>query len=103
MKHFVNRLYEEQTQKFPNSPNLTIAYSFYQFKTMKNVHASLIELSAAEKRKPSLQQQFTLFRYKKIIEDSLREDEYARRYLYPELCHVIEFERLFSEMEKCIE
>lgn len=69
LDHFIKRYYEDAIVKFPNSPAINIAFSFYLFRVMKNIHASLIELSVATKKKPSLQQQFTIIRYKRIIED----------------------------------
>jgi hypothetical protein len=64
LNHFNKRLYEDSLNKFINSPSLHIAFAFYLFETMKNVHASLVELNISEKKKPSLQQQFTIFRNK---------------------------------------
>ena len=54
MDHFIKRAYEEAINKFPNSPAINIAFSYYLFKVMKNIHASLIELAVATKKKPSL-------------------------------------------------
>ncbi len=70
---------------------------------MKNIHASLLELNIALKKKPSLQHQFTIFRYKNIIEDHIKQDHLDHREVYPQLTNVIEFERLFGEMQKNIE
>lgn len=47
LNHFIKRLYEESLNKFINSPSIHIAFSFYLFKVMKNIHASLIELNIA--------------------------------------------------------
>ena len=69
LNHFIKRLYEDALNKFINSPSIHIAFAFYLFKVMKNIHASLVELNIAIKKKPSLQQQFTIFRYKNIIEE----------------------------------
>ncbi len=65
-------MYEESLNKFINSPSIHIAFAFYLFKVMKNIHSSLIELNVAQKKKPSLQQQFTIFRYKNIIEEYIQ-------------------------------
>lgn len=54
LKHFIMKLYEDSLVKFVNSPSIHIAFSFYQFKMMRNIHASLIELNIAQKKKPSL-------------------------------------------------
>lgn len=47
LNHFVKRLYEDSLNKFINSPSIHIAFSFYLFKVMRNIHASLIELNIA--------------------------------------------------------
>ena len=103
LKHLIKRLYEDALNKFVNSPSIHIAFSFYLFKHMRNIHASLQELNTAIKKKPNLQQQFTIFRYKNIIEDYIKQDHSEHKYVYPELTNVIEFERLFGEMQKSIE
>lgn len=103
LDHFTKRLYEDALNKFINSPSIHIAFAFYLFKVMKNIHASLSELNIAIKKKPSLQQQFTIFRYRNIIEDFLQQDHLEHKNVFPQLTNVIEFERLFGEMQKSIE
>ena len=44
MNHFCKRMFEEALIKFINSPMLNIAFSFFLFDTMKNVHAALVNL-----------------------------------------------------------
>ena len=74
LNHFIKKLYEDALNKFINSPSIHLAFAFYLFKVMKNIHASLVELNVAIKKKPSLQQQFTIFRYKNIIEEYIKQD-----------------------------
>lgn len=54
LNHFIKRLYEDSLNKFINSPCIHIAFAFYLFKVMKNIHSSLVELNIAIKKKPSL-------------------------------------------------
>jgi len=68
IEHFVKKMYEDALNRFINSPSLHLSFAFYLFKTISNIHASLHELVVAGKKKPTIQQQFTIFRYKKIIE-----------------------------------
>jgi len=56
LSHFIKKLYDDSLNKFINSPSIHIGFSFYLFKVMKNIHASLLELNIAQKKKPSLQQ-----------------------------------------------
>jgi hypothetical protein len=64
LNHFAKKLYKEALKKFINSPALHIAFSLYLFSIMKNVHSSLCELSISSNKRPSLQQQFIIFRNK---------------------------------------
>lgn len=73
--HYNKKLFEEAIGKFIGSPGLHISFSFYLFSVMKNVHAALHELGIAQKKKPTIQQQFTIFRYKYIIEHFVRAEE----------------------------
>lgn len=91
-------MYDDALNKFINSPGIHIGFAYYLFKAMNNIHASLLELNIAQKKKPSLQQQFTIFRYKNIIEDYIVQDHLDHKEVYPQLTNVIEFERLFGEM-----
>ena len=54
LNHFIKRLYEDSLNKFLTSPSIHIAFAYYYFKVMKNIHASLAELNSAIKKKPSL-------------------------------------------------
>ena len=101
--HYNKKMYEEAINKFINSPNLHISFAFYLFQIMKNIHAALHELNVATKKKPSLQQQFTIFRYKHIIEQYIVSEELKTKHIYAQLTNVKEFERLFQEMQKSIE
>lgn len=69
LSHYIKKLYDDALNKFITSPSIHISFSFYLFKSMRNIHQSLLELNIAQKKKPSLQQQFTIFRYKNIIEE----------------------------------
>jgi hypothetical protein len=53
LNHFIKRLYDDALAKFVNSPGIHIGFSYYLFKAMNNIHASLLELNFAQKKKPS--------------------------------------------------
>eukprot|EP00347_Sterkiella_histriomuscorum_P007426 403348965 len=101
--HYNKKLFEEALNKFINSPNLHISFAFYLFQVMKNIHSALHELSVASKKKPTIQQQFTIFRYKNMIEQFTKKEEYKNKHIYQQLTNVKEFERLHGEMQKQIE
>lgn len=103
MNHLIKKYYEEALNKFSNSSLLRIAYAFYLFDTMKNLHAALVGLNLSSKKKPSLQQQFSIFRYKTLIVEYIVSEDTQNNDMYPHLTDVIEFERLLQECQKAIE
>ena len=70
---------------------------------MRNVHAALVELNIAGKKKPSLQQQFTIYRYKYVIENHIKVESLQAKDIYTQLTNVTEFEKLLGECQKAIE
>lgn len=103
LNHLIKRMYEDSLNKFLNSPLLHIAFSFFLFDTMKNVHAALVDLNTSVKKKPSLHQQFSIFRYKSAIESFVKAEATQSKDIYNQLTNVIEFEKLVSDCQKAIE
>lgn len=103
MNHFSKQLYEEALNKFINSASLHISYAFYQFSAMKNIHQAVHQLKVASKKRPSVQQQFTIFRYTHIIEMFIKKESEKTKHIYQHLTNVKEYERIFNEMQKSIE
>jgi hypothetical protein len=62
-------------RKFPKFVTLRIDYANFLQSRMRDRKGALSELSNAEKSKPSLDQQFMIFRQRKIIEDELAEGQ----------------------------
>ena len=103
LKHFVKRIYEDFINKFSNTALLHIEFSFYMFSIMKNNHAALQELNIAEKKKPSIQQEFVIYRMKLLIGEYIQEESFNLKEEYSQLTYVIEFEELVSNCQKTIE
>jgi len=103
LKYFVKQLYEEALNKFTNSTQLNIAYSYYLFTAMKNLHASLLELSIAEKKKLSFIQEFMVYRRKIMMEISIQADSKESKTGYDQLTNVTEYEELLINLKKGIE
>lgn len=101
--HLNKQLYEDALNKFANSTRLHIDYSYFLYNSMRNIHAALMELDAAIKKKPSIYQQFTIFRIKDLIENFAKEEAVKGKEAYHELTNVIEFERLLAECQKTVE
>lgn len=56
-------------QKFPNSGSLRILYAFFLIENLGKKEEALQELTYAESLKPTFQEQFIIFRHKKLIEE----------------------------------
>ena len=103
LSFFVRKLYEDALNKFSSVTTLHLAFSYYLFDSMKNTHAALLELNSCLKKKPSLKDQFTIFRYKKLIENFIIEESSKAKDMYAQLTNVVEFETLLTECQKAIE
>ena len=65
-------LYQNGISKFPKCANLRILYSLFLLNKMKNKNQALMEFVNTEKNTdPDFDEQFVIFRYKKIIEDQM--------------------------------
>ena len=68
-------MYTQALKKFPNDTSLRIAYAFFLLEKMQSKQQALQELSQAEQNKPPFDEQFIIFRYKKLIEDEIAESQ----------------------------
>ena len=103
LNNFNRQLYIDALQKFVNSVSINILFSYYYFMVLKNIHAALHELKIANKKRPNIYQQFTIFRYQNMIEIAVKSEKDKHGGVYEQLTNVKEFERLYSEMQKKIE
>ena len=77
---FANRVFQKGLAKYPNSTSLRISYALFLWDRFKNKNQSLQEFSIAAKYNPPFDEQFIIFRYKKIIneeEESKHQSEEA--------------------------
>lgn len=70
----INILYEQGIKKFKSSVKLRVAYAFFLLERMNDKKRALEELSCAQNLKPSFDEEFLIFRYKKLIEDNLNDN-----------------------------
>ena len=66
-------LYQNGISKFPNCTSLRISYAFFLLERLNKKQQATIELINAEKYSPKFDEQFIIFRYKKIIEEQTNE------------------------------
>jgi protein involved in temperature-dependent protein secretion len=67
----VERMFKAGVKKFPQCTKLRISFAFFQLEHLKNKEKAYEEFSAASKLDPSFQQQFNIYRFKKIIRENL--------------------------------
>jgi len=71
--NFTKRLLEKSIKRFPKCTILKITYSNFLLDHMGNKREAMRELNECAKLKPSVYQQFIIYRYKRLIGDSLIE------------------------------
>ncbi len=71
LMRFANVLFLQGIAKFPNCTSLRIAYSFFLKERMGNRTLAINELLSAEKIHPPFDEQFVIYRYRKMIEDEM--------------------------------
>ena len=103
LNYFNKKLYEDFLSKFTNSPQLHIGFSNFLFEIMKNIHASLLELDMAYKKKPTLKQEFMIFRQRSDIENYIITESMESKDIYMKLTNIVEFESLLDSCQKSIE
>eukprot|EP00826_Nyctotherus_ovalis_P065485 TRINITY_DN9629_c0_g6_i1.p1 TRINITY_DN9629_c0_g6~~TRINITY_DN9629_c0_g6_i1.p1 ORF type:complete len:325 (-),score=54.00 TRINITY_DN9629_c0_g6_i1:505-1479(-) len=63
LKHYVKLYYTIAVSKFESSPGIRIAYAFFLFYTLRNIHTSLTELAYAKKLNPNITQNFEIYKF----------------------------------------
>ena len=71
----IDRAYSNGIKKFKTSTHLRLDYAFFLLERFDNKKKALEHLNYAETLKPTFDEQFLIYRYKKIIEDKLEEKE----------------------------
>ena len=66
----VKFLYQEGLKLFPNSAQLRISYAYFLLDTVKNKKLALEQLHIASMYNPYFDEQFTIYRCKKLIDES---------------------------------
>ncbi|CAD8075777.1 unnamed protein product [Paramecium primaurelia] len=69
----LGQIYFNQIKRFPNEIALRLRYSLFLLDLMKQRQQALNELIQSETLCPSLDNEFIIFRYKKIIEDEMNQ------------------------------
>lgn len=67
----IDRMYTAGIKEFQNSAKLRIAYSFFLLERMKNQNRALEELEIAQQLKPQFDEEFLIYRYTKMINETM--------------------------------
>ena len=71
LMRFANMLFLQGIAKFATCTSLRIAYAFFLKERMNNRTLAINELLSAEKNHPPFDEQFVIYRYRKMIEDEM--------------------------------
>ena len=70
---FLNSLISDAIAKFPKNCHLRLQHAYFQQDRVRNNFKALFELMKSEEIRPDIQQEFSVFRYKNIIEKEMME------------------------------
>lgn len=62
-------------EKYPKSARLHILYAYVQREKLNNKYKALFEMMIAKGNKPSVEQEFSIYRYKSLIEEEIIEED----------------------------
>jgi len=71
LMRYANTLFLQGLAKFPGCTSLRIAYASFLKEKMNNRSLAINELLIVEKHQPTFDEQFLIFRYRKLIEDEM--------------------------------
>jgi len=75
LMNYAKYLFSEGVKRFPNSSSLHIAYAIFLNDRINDKNMAINELNAAEKSYPQFDEQFLIYRYRKILEDETADME----------------------------
>jgi hypothetical protein len=67
----VERMFKSGIKKFPECTKLRLSYAFFQLEHLHNKEKAYEEFTNTSKLDPTFQQQFNIYRFKKIIRENL--------------------------------
>jgi hypothetical protein len=94
----MERMFRAGVKKFPECTKLRLSYAFFQLEQMHNKEKAYEEFSAAARLETTFQQQFTIYRFKKIIRENLEERQEADS----DLIETIRYENYVSLLEEAM-
>jgi hypothetical protein len=64
-------MYKLGVKKYPDCTKLRLSFAFFQLERLKNKNKAYEEFSLALKTNPTFEEEFIIYRFKKIIRENL--------------------------------
>jgi len=101
---WIKSLLLEALERFPKSVKLHLLYAYVQKEKLDNKFKGLFELMIALDAKPSIEEEYAIFRYKNIIEDEIIENDQKHIELKGiDVNLIVDFENKFVDFQTAIE
>jgi PAS domain S-box-containing protein len=101
---WIKSLLLEALERFPKSVKLHLLYAYVQKEKLDNKFKGLFELMIALEAKPSIEEEYAIFRYKNIIEDEIIENDQKHIELKGiDVNLIVDFENKFVDFQTAIE
>ena len=71
----IRSIMTDALDKFIKSPRLHLLNAYINHERLKNKFKALFELMVTEENKPNIQEEFSIYRYKNLIEEELIEND----------------------------
>ncbi|CAD8043447.1 unnamed protein product [Paramecium primaurelia] len=94
------QMYLNQTKKFQNCIKLRLRFAIYLYEKMKQKQNALIELQAIEQLFPKFDEEFIIYRFKKLIEDELNSNEGYGSF---DIGNELQFQNNYKTLQRYIE
>ena len=69
----IDQMFKAGLKKFPDSTKLRLSYAFFQLEQMQNKKKAYEEFTETGQLQPSFDQQFNIYRFKKIIKENIED------------------------------
>jgi len=103
--NYANRLFQQGIARYPNTTLMGIAYVQFLNERMSNKMLAELELDRVEKLNPPFDQQFVIYRYRRLMEDggdSAGNEEAGGQSGNADLVAVITFNNHYDQCHECI-
>ncbi|CAD8052528.1 unnamed protein product [Paramecium sonneborni] len=94
------QMYLNQTKRFQSFIKLRLKFAIYMYEKMKQKQNALIELQAIEQMFPKFDEEFIIFRFKKIIEEELNSGDGYGNF---DLGNELQFQNNYKTLQRYIE